>query len=147
MKIKTKSPQETRELAANVAKKLKVGDVLALIGELGSGKTNFVQGLAFGLRVDSKTYVRSPTFTLINEYTGKIPLYHVDFYRLKTGTELDTLGIDDYIYGEGVTVIEWADRFPQTLPENTIYIHFEILGENDRGITIRNCAFLDKVKL
>ena len=92
--------------------------MLALVGELGAGKTRFVQGLASGLGVPDDVFVRSPSFILINEYRGgRMPLYHFDFYRLERSDELGDLGIEEYLDGIGVSVIEWADRFPGALPE------------------------------
>ena len=136
MNIVTSSPEETKKLAAKLALKLKAGGVLALEGELGSGKTHFVQGLARGLGVPANGYVRSPSFTLLNEYRGRLPLYHFDFYRLKSSLDLDDLGLEEYFDGVGITVIEWADRFPGALPERTMRIKFEILDENRRKIEL-----------
>ena len=135
-KIVTHSPDETKRLAANFASNLKPGDVLALEGELGSGKTQFVQGLARGLGVPEDRYVRSPSFILLNEYRGSLSLYHFDFYRLHNPSELDDLGLEEYFDGKGITVIEWADRFPGALPKRTIHIEFEIIDENRRAIEI-----------
>ncbi|MFH1873710.1 MAG: tRNA (adenosine(37)-N6)-threonylcarbamoyltransferase complex ATPase subunit type 1 TsaE [Pseudomonadota bacterium] len=134
----TTSPEETKELAAKLALKLKPGHVLALEGELGSGKTCFVQGLAQALGIPNNRYVRSPSFTLINEYQGKIPLYHFDFYRLNNPAEVADLGIEEYFDGQGITVVEWANKFPGTLPERTVHIRFEIISENERKISFNN---------
>jgi len=135
MKHTTKSPDATFELASDFAKKLKVGDILALVGELGAGKTRFVQGLAYGLGVPDSAYVRSPSFILMNEYKGgRLPLFHFDFYRLTDPAELGDLGLDEYFYGTGVTVVEWADRFPGALPDKTKTIEFRIVGEKEREI-------------
>lgn len=134
-KYKTSSPDETFELAKKFSHRLKRRDILALEGELGAGKTCFVQGLAAGLGVPEKLYVRSPSFTLMNEYAGgKMPLYHFDFYRLVKENELEDLGLDEYFSGDGVTVIEWADRFPGSLPKSAKHIRFRIVGENEREI-------------
>ena len=135
MKRTTKSADETFGAALEFASKLGPGDVLALVGELGAGKTRFVQGLAAGLGVPSKVFVRSPSFALINEYRGgRMPLYHFDFYRLVDRAELCDLGIEEYIEGDGVSVIEWADRFPQALPERARRIDFTIVDENTREL-------------
>lgn len=133
-RILTSSPEETKRLAVKLVSTLRPGDVLALEGELGSGKTQFVQGLAKGLGVSQDGYVRSPTFTLLNEYRGRMPLYHFDFYRLYDPLELDDLGLEEYFDGKGITVIEWADKFPGALPERTMHIHFEIVDETHRTI-------------
>lgn len=137
MKHLTHSPDETFELACDFAKHLKQGDVLALEGELGAGKTRFVQGIAAGLGVPDGVYVRSPSFALLNEYQGgRLTLYHFDFYRLALERELEDLGVEEYIDGNGVTVIEWADRFPRALPSRTRHINFQIVDDVTREITI-----------
>jgi tRNA threonylcarbamoyladenosine biosynthesis protein TsaE len=105
----TNSPDETEELGRGLAERLTPGDVLALVGELGSGKTRFVQGIARGL--DIRGYIKSPSFTIINIYEGgRLPLYHIDLFRISSSGELDGLGLEEYIYGKGISVIEWADR-------------------------------------
>ena len=134
-RIITDSAEETKRLAARLASALKPGDVLALEGELGSGKTQFVQGLAQGLGVSEDGYVRSPSFTLLNQYDGKLSLYHFDFYRLHNSLDLDDLGLEEYFDGKGITVIEWADRFPGALPKRAIHIKFEIIDGTHRAIT------------
>jgi len=137
MKHTTKSPDETYELAQKFARDLKPGDVLALVGDLGAGKTCFIQGLAEGLSVPSSVYVRSPSFALINEYLdGRLSLFHIDFYRLNESTDLTELGLDEYIYGEGVVAIEWADNFPKAIPKHARYIRFEIVDDGVRNIDI-----------
>ena len=132
----TDSPEETKLLAEKIASTLNPGDVLALEGELGSGKTQFVQGLARGLGVSEDGYVRSPSFTLLNEYRGRLPLYHFDFYRLHNVSDLDELGMEEYFDGKGVTVIEWADRFPGALPKRAMHIKFEIIDVTKRKISL-----------
>jgi len=133
----TKSPEETFELAREFAGDLSRGDVVSLTGELGAGKTRFVQGLAAGLGVPKGTYVRSPTFTLMNEYTGgRMPLYHFDFYRLCFEGELCDLGLEEYFDGCGATAVEWADRFPKALPDFATSVDIRIVDENTREITI-----------
>lgn len=137
-KHKTTSPDETRALAKEFAKKIRAGDILALTGELGAGKTCFVQGLAAGLGVPAAAYVRSPSFILINEYRGgRLPLYHIDFYRLSKAKELGDLGLEEYIEGDGIAAIEWADRFPGALPKDTRFISFRIIDEETREIEIK----------
>jgi tRNA threonylcarbamoyladenosine biosynthesis protein TsaE len=88
------------------------GEIIGLVGELGAGKTAFVRGMAQGLGVGSDAWVRSPTFTLINEYRGRLPLYHIDLYRVANRLELEDLNLRDYLFGDGVTVIEWFERLP-----------------------------------
>ena len=130
------SPDETEVFGRRFAENLKPGDVLALTGELGSGKTQFVKGLVAGL--GSTAEVTSPTFTLIHEYTdGPIPIYHFDFFRVEDRQSAERLGLDDYFFGDGVSVIEWADRFPDLIPENARWIAFETKSETQRAITAK----------
>ena len=132
----TSSPLETQELAARILAELPDRAVLALHGDLGSGKTCFVQGLARALGIHRM--VTSPTFTIVNEYrTGTRPLYHVDLYRLAPGRDLDMLGLDEYLDAAGITVIEWAERAVGWLPAHTFHIRFEVLtGEDRRRIVV-----------
>lgn len=116
VKIVTKSPQELAYIGQRLAKFLNPGDFIALDGELGAGKTTLTQGLAKGLEI--KQVVNSPTFTIIHEYDkGSIPLYHMDVYRLDSVKEMDDLGYEEYFYGEGITVVEWASKIESILPE------------------------------
>jgi tRNA threonylcarbamoyladenosine biosynthesis protein TsaE len=116
------------------AKDLGIGSILALKGDLGSGKTVFVKGLVAGL--GSPAGVTSPTFTILHEYRGgRVPIYHFDFFRLEQRRSMAGLGLDDYFFGDGVSVIEWADRFPELIPSQAHWILFEIKSENQRAIT------------
>lgn len=127
------SPGETFEFGRTFAASLKRGDVLALSGDLGAGKTHFAKGLARGLGID--TEVTSPTFTLIHEYPGgRLPLYHVDLYRLDEAGEALGIGIDEYLRGDGVTAIEWADKFPELIPSEAVWIYFRTLEGDEREI-------------
>ena len=134
------SPEATRKLACELAEQLNSGDVIALIGDLGVGKTAFTKGIAEGLDITED--IVSPTFTIICEHTdGKIPLYHMDVYRIEDEDELFEIGFDDYIYGDGVTIIEWADLIPESMPEQYTRILIEKdleKGVNHRKITITN---------
>lgn len=135
----TNSLKETQELASKIAKKLKPSSIIAFQGELGAGKTSFIQGLALGLGIKKNYYVNSPTFTILNIYKGgKMPLYHYDWYRLGSDGEAADLGLEEYFDGKGVTVIEWAEKFPNLLPERTIWIKMEVKGELSREIKITN---------
>ncbi len=128
------SPDETYELGRGLGLRLVPGDVVALIGELGSGKTCLIQGLCAGLEVEDD--VTSPTFTLINQYRGRTTVYHFDLYRIDAAGALLDLGYEDYLYGgEGVCLIEWADKFPDFLPASCIELRIEILDEEQRLIT------------
>ena len=130
------SPAETEALGRRLAEDVGVGSVLALQGELGSGKTLFTKG--FVARMGSKAAVASPTFTIVHEYRdGRLPVYHFDFFRVESYQCLARLGLDDYFFGDGVSVIEWADRFAKFIPEQARWILFEIKSENQRVITLQ----------
>jgi tRNA threonylcarbamoyladenosine biosynthesis protein TsaE len=128
------SPDATRATGAALARTLGPGDVVALTGELGAGKTCFVQGLVREL--GGATHATSPTFVLINEYRGRLPVYHVDAYRTTTLDEVRDLGLDEYLDGEGVTVVEWADKLLPLLPARAIHVHIAGVGDEPREITI-----------
>ncbi|MDD5449617.1 MAG: tRNA (adenosine(37)-N6)-threonylcarbamoyltransferase complex ATPase subunit type 1 TsaE [Candidatus Omnitrophica bacterium] len=130
----TSSREETIKLGEKIAAKLKAGDMVALNGELGSGKTTFIKGLAKGLGVKKPEYVNSPSFVIIKEYRGRIPLYHFDVFRLDSPSELDTLGLEEYFYKNGICAIEWAEKIRDLLPKNHIDIKIEILENNRRRI-------------
>lgn len=110
------SLNETKKIAADFAKTLKPGDVICMYGDLGAGKTAFVQGIAEGLNIQD--YITSPTFTIVNEYFGDLALYHFDVYRIADCDEMYEIGFDEYIYGNGVSVIEWAELIEDILPKN-----------------------------
>ncbi|PYJ74105.1 MAG: tRNA (adenosine(37)-N6)-threonylcarbamoyltransferase complex ATPase subunit type 1 TsaE [Verrucomicrobia bacterium] len=130
------SPAETEAIGRQFAKELNVGSILALEGELGSGKTQFTKGLVAGL--ESSAPVTSPTFTIVHEYPGgRLPVYHFDFFRLENRESVAQLGLDDYFFGDGVSVIEWPDRFPEFIPKQARWILFEIRSENARMINIK----------
>ena len=137
----TNSPEETRAFGRKLARRLIPGAVIGLIGDLGSGKTCLVQSVCEALGV--RDPVTSPTFILINEYTGldgegcPLPIYHFDLYRLLGEEELLDLGSDDYFYGEGVCLVEWADRAGDLLPEDHTSIRIEHAGEDCRRIHVR----------
>ncbi len=118
----TRSAEETEELGRLLASKAKGSEVVCLTGDLGSGKTVFAKGLAKGLGI--KDSVASPTFTLVNEYEGEIPLYHMDLYRLESAEGVFDLGFEEYIEGGGITVIEWAERIKFYLPEEYLEVRF-----------------------
>ena len=129
------SREETVKIAETLAKDLKPSDVVAFRGDLGSGKTCFTSGLALGLGYTGD--VTSPTFALINEYLGgSLPLYHFDMYRISSWDELYSSGFFDYIEQGGVIAAEWSENIENALPDNTIYVEFEKLGENSRKIKI-----------
>jgi len=123
--------ETTQQLAEHIASYVKAGDVLTLSGDLGAGKTTFTKGFARGLGI--KRAVSSPTFTIIKEYHGRLPLYHMDAYRLEHSDE--DIGFDEYFYGEGVTVIEWASFIESFLPEERLAIAIQKGTETERKIT------------
>jgi len=133
----TNSPEETIEFAKGLVKDLTPGDVFALTGELGAGKTCFVQGLAAGLGINKKYYINSPTFTIMNIYEGgSLPLYHFDWYRLNSENDASDLGVEEFFDGKGVSVVEWAEKFSGLLPKRTKLVKIEVIGETKRRITI-----------
>lgn len=136
MVFQTKTPAETIRIGKSIGSQLRIGDVVALIGELGTGKTHMIKGLAAGAGVKKSSYVSSPSFTLINEYPGKIPFYHIDLFRLGMEKEAEELGLEEYFGGNGITAIEWADKIPSLLPKELLWIHFRYTGEHTRSIEI-----------
>jgi tRNA threonylcarbamoyladenosine biosynthesis protein TsaE len=136
----SKSPKETFRIGQLLAEGLQAGDVVALIGELGSGKTCLTQGIARGLGVPEGYAVTSPTFTLINEYPGRqLPLYHLDVYRLTGYADLPEMGYDEYVSGRGVTVIEWAEKIREAVPVGALFVTMTYLEEYMRKIEISGC--------
>lgn len=133
---RSSTPEDTVALGEALARTLRPGDVIALYGELGSGKTCFVQGLVRGLGV--ATGATSPTFVLVNEYRGRLPVYHVDAYRTGSLTELMDLGLLDMMGDDGVTLVEWADRAEPLLPPRAIKVRIEGVGDELRVITIED---------
>jgi tRNA threonylcarbamoyladenosine biosynthesis protein TsaE len=129
----TAAVEETEQLGEALAAGLAVGDVLVLSGPLGSGKTRFVAGLARGL--GAKSRVRSPSFTLLNEYRGAFMLHHLDLYRLE-GTEVDGLGLEELV-DDGALAVEWGERLPAWLREEALTLTFEVLSEHERAVTAR----------
>ncbi len=131
--VDSAAPDETFALGERLGRALAAGDIVALSGPLGAGKTALVQGLARGLGVAGQ--VRSPSFTIVNEHQGRLPLYHADFYRLEERRELDAIGFDDYLGAGGVVVVEWADRFPDALPAARLDVRIDITGDESRRLT------------
>jgi len=123
----SQSPEETKNLGKKLGKLLQEGDLLALNGDLGAGKTCLIQGIAVGL--NSRDHVSSPSFSIIKEYSGDKPIYHFDLYRLTQPEELETLGYEEYFYGNGVTLIEWAEKIKHYLPESRLLIRIK-MGEH-----------------
>jgi tRNA threonylcarbamoyladenosine biosynthesis protein TsaE len=136
----SKSPAETVRIGRILGEGLKAGDVVALTGELGAGKTCLTQGIACGLGVPEDYAVTSPTFTLINEYPGlEVPLFHVDLYRLQGAADLADTGFEEYLSGGGVIVIEWAEKIPDTVPDGAVCVALTYLEENVRKMELSGC--------
>lgn len=134
MKFISESEKDTFAIGARLSKTLSPGNVVAFFGDLGSGKTVFVRGMADGLKLSSR--VSSPTFTIVNEYLGDLPLFHFDMYRISSSEELFDLGWEDYLNRGGICAVEWSENIKEALPENTIIVTFKKTGDNSREITI-----------
>jgi len=136
MVIQTRSASETIRVGKTIGSRLLLGDVVALVGELGAGKTQFIKGLASGVGIVNSSYISSPSFTLINEYPGEIPFYHIDLFRLGKEKEAEELGLEDYFQGRGITAIEWADKIPSLLPQEMLFVSIAYIDKNTRSIEI-----------
>ena len=134
MTFESNSDTDTRQFAKDLGKKAKEGQVYALVGDLGVGKTVFTQGFAEGLEISE--WINSPTFTIVQEYVdGRLPFYHFDVYRIGDPEEMYEVGFDDYVYGEGVSLIEWANRIEEILPEDVITVRID--KDLDKGFDYR----------
>jgi tRNA threonylcarbamoyladenosine biosynthesis protein TsaE len=134
--ITTHSVEETKKLGEKLGELLNVGTVIALIGDLGSGKTSFVQGLAGGLDVPDVYYITSPSYTLINEYPGRHPLFHVDLYRIENPVDFEDIGLYEILDDKGIVAIEWADRIQKELLHDHLIVDFEIIDDKTRKICL-----------
>lgn len=132
----THSAEETIALGYKIGKKLKKGDIIAMQGTLAAGKTTITKGIAQALEISEE--ITSPTFCLISEYFGKMPLYHMDVYRLDGTEDFINLGVDDMLYGDGVCIIEWSEKIMDELPKNTIILRILPQDDNSRKIEIEN---------
>ncbi len=135
-RITTHAADETRKLGKIIGKGIEQPLVIGLSGDLGSGKTAFVQGLAAGLDVPTEYYITSPTFTLINEYPGRFPLFHIDLYRLDGDSDLEDIGLDELLYDRAIVAIEWAEKMLQSLPAEHLAIKLEITENHSRRINL-----------
>lgn len=147
MEIRLKGLEETKEFGIKIGNILKGGDIVCLNGELGAGKTTLTKSIGLGLGVTD--YITSPTFTLINEYSGRLPVYHFDVYRLENADELYDLGFDEYFYGKGVCIIEWADKIEKLLPRERIILDIEkgkALDERKINITGYGNRYIEILK-
>lgn len=130
------SPEQTRALGEAVGRLADAGDVIGLIGELGTGKTLFVGGLARGLDVDPAAYVSSPTFAIMHRYRGRLPLYHIDLYRIESAEACASVGLDECLQGDGVAAIEWAEHGWGMLPKERLTLRLRYTGSDTRVIEI-----------
>ncbi len=149
LEIVSNSAEETRKIGMKLGKLAASGDVILLVGSLGAGKTCLTQGIARGLGIDE--YTTSPSFVLVREHRGKLPLYHMDLYRLDRIEEVTQLGLDDYLYGNGVCVVEWADKGLSVLPEEHLLIEMQIVSPMKRNLSFmpkgtRYLEMLSKLK-
>ena len=135
LNLVTESPEETQRLGARLGKLAQLGDVFLLVGGLGTGKTCLTQGIAWGLGV--KGYATSPSFVVINQYQGRLPLYHIDLYRLDRIEEVMELGLEDYLYRRGVCVVEWAEKGLAVLPEEHLLVEMSFLSDTGRNLVLK----------
>ena len=133
------SPNETIEFGRRIGSQFKGGEIVAVCGQLGSGKTHLIKGIAAGVGAKDQKHVNSPTFVIVNEYTGRLDIYHIDAYRLNSISEFEMLGFDDFCYPQSVVLIEWADKVESVLRTmDYIRIELEHAGETKRAIHIKN---------
>lgn len=144
LEIFTNSAEETILLGNKIGKLLEPGDIIAMQGTLAAGKTTFTKGIAQSLAINET--ITSPTFTLISEYEGIRPLYHMDVYRINSEEEFIDLGVEDLMYSDGISIIEWSEKVMGQLPKKTIIIHIEILENDKRKFTISNFKYEDKLQ-
>jgi tRNA threonylcarbamoyladenosine biosynthesis protein TsaE len=135
LKLISHSPEQTREFGASLGELALPGDIYLLVGSLGTGKTCLTQGIAWGLNI--KEYTLSPSFVIVRELYGRLPLYHIDLYRLDHIEEIAELGLDDYLYGNGVCVIEWAEKGLSVLPPEHLMIQISYLSDTERSLQLK----------
>jgi len=135
-KLISHSPEQTQRLGTHIGELALPGDIFLLIGELGTGKTCLTQGIAWGLNI--KEYALSPSFVIIRELHGRLPLYHIDLYRLDHVEEIVELGLDDYLYGKGVCVVEWAEKGLSILPAEHLLIQISYLSDTERSFQLKS---------
>ena len=142
--IRSYSPKDTHKIGRRIGTKAQSGDVLLLVGDLGAGKTTLTQGILWGL--GGTEYARSPTFVLVNEYPARLTMYHMDLYRLNSIEEIEDLGLDDYLYGNDLCVVEWADKAPGYFPVNHAAVQLEVIDDQTRRVTVSSeTAHLDRL--
>lgn len=133
--VLTGSPRQTMGWGSRLGKLLEGGEIIALIGELGTGKTCFVRGVTQGLEVGKDAWIRSPSFTLINEYHGRLPVYHIDLYRIETRAQLEGLNLREYLYSDGVSLIEWFEHLPADEVDEFLEVRAAYVDDNRRQLT------------
>jgi len=146
----SQNPSETHRFGASIGRLAMPGDIFLLVGKLGAGKTCLTQGIARGLGIEE--YIPSPSYVLIREFHGRLPLYHVDLYRLDLPQEIADLGLDDYLYGKGICVIEWAEKGSSLIPPEHMLIRIDYLGDTERSFQLEAYGrhymeMLDKFKI
>jgi tRNA threonylcarbamoyladenosine biosynthesis protein TsaE len=143
----TNSPEETIELGRKIGSQLKGGEILAISGPLGSGKTHLIKGIATGAGAQDSRSINSPTFVIVNEYIGRLDIFHIDAYRLNSIAEFEMLGFDDFCYPQSVVLIEWADKIESALGDTDyMRIALEHSGQSSRTIHIKNSPFSINLK-
>jgi tRNA threonylcarbamoyladenosine biosynthesis protein TsaE len=135
MNFISESPEETQRLGEELGRLTQPGDLFLLVGNLGTGKTCLTQGIAWGLGIEG--YATSPSFVVVNQYRGRLPLYHIDLYRLDSIEEVIELGLDDYLYREGVSVVEWAEKALAVLPKEHLLIEMNFLSDTSRNLVLK----------
>jgi tRNA threonylcarbamoyladenosine biosynthesis protein TsaE len=135
MNLISESPEETQRFGEHLGRLAQPGDLFLLVGSLGTGKTCLTQGIAWGLGIEG--YATSPSFVVINQYRGRLPLYHIDLYRLDRIEEVIELGLDDYLYGEGVSVVEWAEKALAVLPKEHLLIEMSFISDTSRNLDLK----------
>jgi len=138
LEIVSDSPRVTHQIGANLAGRFRAGDIIFLVGNLGAGKTCLVQGIARGLGISE--FAQSPSFVLAREHYGRLPLYHIDLYRLDNLEEIADLGLDDYFFGNGVSAVEWAEKGEAVLPSEHLLIRIDYITDNQRTLKLIACG-------
>src|SRR5580765_8754157 len=149
--VTSNSSRKTMSLGRKLASWVRGGEIVGLVGELGTGKTCFVRGFCAGMEVGQKAWVRSPTFTLINEYQGRLPVYHIDLYRIARAEEIEALNLRDYLYSDGVSLIEWIERLPADELDEYLEVSLAHRSESKRQVAFtahgaRYEAILEQLK-
>lgn len=138
MRLVSNSLATTLEVGKKIGSLCEPGDVVCLGGELGSGKTTLAQAIAEGAGVDEREYVNSPTFAVLHEYRGRVPIYHMDFYRLGSSEDVIGLGLDEYLCGDGLTLIEWFERAEDVLPDTSLVVHLSFVSATSREMSLHS---------